>query len=124
MTGTIQGGKRAAETNRKIHGEDFYARIGKKGGQKSTHGGFASLKPGRDGLTGPERAKLVGSVGGFKSRRGPCARDKYGRALRKDGKVSNSGRPRKTEVVMPEEATKRVHLLRRIVNALRKGKDA
>lgn len=124
MSGTTEGGKRAAATNKKIHGEDFYARIDHKGGHNSTHGGFASLKPGKDGLTGPERAKLAGSVGGFKSRRGPCARDEYGRALRKDGKVSGSGRPRKTVIIVPEEATKRVHLLQRIVNTLRKGKDA
>lgn len=46
--------------------------MGKKGGKLSRGGGFASMKRGKDGLTGPERAKLVGTIGGFISRRGPA----------------------------------------------------
>lgn len=69
MTGTISGGKKAAETNKKLHGKDFYKRIGKKGGQNSTTGGFGSKKVGKDGLTGRQRASLAGAIGGFKSKR-------------------------------------------------------
>lgn len=69
MSGTKIGGLRAAQTNKKLHGPDYYAKIGSIGGKKSTTGGFASQKIGADGLTGPERAKLVGAIGGFKSSR-------------------------------------------------------
>lgn len=42
MSGTPSGGKRASETNRVKYGEDFYARIGAKGGsRKSQSKGFA-----------------------------------------------------------------------------------
>lgn len=33
MVGTKAGGLKAAETNRKLHGSDFYSKIGKKGGK-------------------------------------------------------------------------------------------
>lgn len=69
MAGTVSGGKRAAKTNKAIHGKDFYVRIGRKGGHNSTHGGFASDKVGKDGLTGPERARLAGAKGGTRSSR-------------------------------------------------------
>lgn len=69
MSGSVEGGKKAAKTNKERNGEDFYARIGSKGGQKSCNGGFASDKVGKDGLTGRERARLVGAKGGRKSRR-------------------------------------------------------
>lgn len=42
MAGTVEGGKRAAETNKRIHGEGFYARIGAKGGKNGHTGGFAA----------------------------------------------------------------------------------
>ncbi len=64
MTGTKAGGLKAAATNRKLHGEDFYKRIGARGGSKIT------LKPKGFGAN-PERAKLAGAKGGLKSRRGP-----------------------------------------------------
>ena len=32
MSGTVKGGKKAAETNRAKYGEDFYKEIGHKGG--------------------------------------------------------------------------------------------
>ena len=35
MAGTKEGGKKAAETNKKIHGANFYSEIGRKGGRKS-----------------------------------------------------------------------------------------
>ena len=70
MSGTIKGGKKAAETNKKKQGADFYARIGRMGGKKSTTGGFASKKIGLDGLSGLERAKIAGRKGGLLSKRG------------------------------------------------------
>ena len=75
MSGTKIGGRKAAETNRKLHGEDFYARIGKKGGQNGHVGGFNSKKVGRDGLTGFERARIAGAKGGRRSRRGPAKKE-------------------------------------------------
>ena len=71
MSGTVSGGKKAAQSNMKKHGKDFYKRIGQKGGKNSTRGGFASQKVGKDGLTGLERARLAGAKGGRKSRRKP-----------------------------------------------------
>lgn len=70
MTGTKEGGRKAAATNKLIYGEDFYARIGAKGGSRSTpYGGFGSKKIGPDGLTGLQRASIVGVKGGHISRR-------------------------------------------------------
>lgn len=70
MSGTVKGGKKASITNKLKHGEDFYKRIGRKGGKKSCNGGFASNKIGKDGLTGAERAKIAGRKGGSYSKRG------------------------------------------------------
>ena len=39
------------------------------GGKLSRHGGFASELVGKDGLTGRDRAKKRGAIGGRKSRR-------------------------------------------------------
>ena len=70
---------------------EYYSRLGKLGGTKSRGGGFACKKKGKDGLTGPERARLCGAVGGLSSRKPhKMARDKNGRAVRKDGKVWGS----------------------------------
>ena len=66
MSGTKCGGKKAAITNKIKHGSDFYARIGRKGGQNGHTGGFAS---------NPELAKLAGQKGGKISKRG-MSRDK------------------------------------------------
>lgn len=65
MTGTIAGGKLAAETNKKRWGKDFYAVIGKLGGVRggSPPGQFAH---------GKYDPSLAGSVGGKKSKRGPA----------------------------------------------------
>lgn len=71
MSGTKTGGQKAAATNKKKYGPDFYARIGFKGGSNGHNGGFASGTVGRDGLTGPERAKRAGAKGGAISKRGP-----------------------------------------------------
>ena len=63
MAGTKLGGLKAAETNKKLHGEDFYARIGQKGGQNGHTGGFAA---------NPTLARLAGAKGGRNSKRGPA----------------------------------------------------
>lgn len=60
MAGTLQGGKNAAETNKKKYGADFYKRIGAKGGKKGTTGGFYANR---------ELASKAGRKGGIKSRR-------------------------------------------------------
>lgn len=62
MSGTRIGGIKASETNRLRHGEDFYARIGRKGGSNGHTGGFAA---------NPELARRAGAKGGKMSHRGP-----------------------------------------------------
>lgn len=69
MVGTKAGGERAAATNKAKYGDNFYARIGQKGGRNSHTGGFASNVVGADGLTGRERAAVAGSKGGERSTR-------------------------------------------------------
>lgn len=63
----------------KKYGPDFYKRIGARGGANGKgpgyKGGFASNEVGEDGLTGRQRAKLAGAVGGKRSRRGPAKDD-------------------------------------------------
>ena len=61
MAGTKAGGQKAAKTNRERHGEDFYARIGKKGGHNGHTGGFCISH---------EWAAECGRKGGKISRRG------------------------------------------------------
>jgi hypothetical protein len=61
MAGTKLGGMRAAATNKKKYGDDFYSRIGGKGGRNGHTGGFASNH---------ELARIAGRKGGLKSRRG------------------------------------------------------
>lgn len=71
MAGTRTGGRKAAITNKRLHGEDFFKVQGSKGGRASNTGGFASDKVGSDGLTGRERASIAGKRGGSISRRKP-----------------------------------------------------
>jgi uncharacterized protein len=61
MSGTKSGGKRAALTNKQVHGEDFFRRIGAMGGLVSRGGGFTK-----------ETGALYGAIGGAMSRRGPA----------------------------------------------------
>ena len=61
MSGTTAGGKKASLNNKQLHGEDFYERIGRKGGQNGHTGGFASNH---------ELAKEAGRKGGRVSKRG------------------------------------------------------
>lgn len=60
MTGTLEGGKKAAKTNKTRYGKDFYARIGAVGGRNGHTGGFAA---------NPALARIAGAKGGKKSRR-------------------------------------------------------
>lgn len=76
MAGTVEGGRKAARTNRERHGKNFYQRIGAEGGRKGTTGGFASNAIGCDGLTGPQRARIAGAKGGRMSRRPKAEKQK------------------------------------------------
>ena len=60
MPGTVEGGRKAAETNKKRYGEGFYKKIGFAGGKKSRNGGFKAS---------PELASLAGQMGGLLSRK-------------------------------------------------------
>lgn len=59
MAGTKLGGLKAAKTNKKKHGKNFYREIGRKGGRASTTGGF---------YANPELAKRAGAKGGAATR--------------------------------------------------------
>ena len=61
MSGNKKGGLQARDTNKAKYGPDFYARIGRIGGQKGTTGGFAANR---------ELARIAGRKGGLVSRRG------------------------------------------------------
>lgn len=69
MAGSKIGGLRAAATNKRLYGANFYIVQGAKGGRAGRGGGFASTNVGSDGLTGQERARIVGQIGGQRSRR-------------------------------------------------------
>lgn len=60
MPGTKIGGIKAAQTNKKKWGKDFYKRIGALGGKKSQGGGFAANR---------ELAREAGRKGGLISRK-------------------------------------------------------
>ena len=61
MGGTIEGGRKAAQTTKERYGADHYAKIGAKGGKNGHTGGFKDR----------ELAIRAGRIGGLKSRRGP-----------------------------------------------------
>ena len=69
MSGTKVGGLKSRETIYKIHGADFYKRIGRMGGKAGdpTNKGFAS---------NIERARKAGAKGGKISKRGPAKKHK------------------------------------------------
>lgn len=102
MSGTKAGGMKAAATNKQKYGEGFYARIGRKGGQKGHTGGFASMDP--------ERVRECGRKGGSISRRGPA---------KKDG----NNKSKKTETIETPEHGKQenIHMWKRIFGG---GEDA
>lgn len=66
MAGTKAGGMKAAETNRKKYGTEFYRNIGRMGGKNGHTGGFAA---------NPELAKIAGAKGGRMSKRGKARKD-------------------------------------------------
>ena len=61
MAGTKEGGRKARETMYKMHGKDFYKRIGAIGGKHCGIKGFA---------LNPELARKAGAKGGKISKRG------------------------------------------------------
>lgn len=66
MCGTKAGGLRAAETNKKKYGEDFYVKMGKKGGLAQVPKGFSmNIK----------LARKAGRKGGKNSKRGPAKKE-------------------------------------------------
>lgn len=71
MAGNRAGGLKAAQTNRKRHGADFYADIGTKGGKLGHTGGFAHDKRTwlQKLLRKPKLASLAGKAGGRISKR-------------------------------------------------------
>lgn len=68
MSGTLAGGRKARDTNYKLHGKDFYKRIGSIGGQAPT------TKP-KGFAANPALAREAGRKGGKISRRGPTKDD-------------------------------------------------
>lgn len=67
MSGTKAGGKKAAKTNKKKQGKDFYSRIGKIGGRNGHTGGF---------FVNPILARIAGRKGGKVSKRGKSKKGK------------------------------------------------
>ena len=61
MAGSKLGGLKAANTNKRRYGNNFYAIIGYRGGTNGHTGGFAA---------NPELAKKAGAIGGKISKRG------------------------------------------------------
>ena len=61
MAGTREGGLQAAKKNKQRYGEDFYVKIGAKGGKAGNTGGFYANR---------ELAREAGRKGGTISRRG------------------------------------------------------
>lgn len=66
MAGTKAGGAKAAETNRKKYGTEFYRNIGRMGGKNGHTGGFAA---------NPELARIAGAKGGRISKRGKAKKN-------------------------------------------------
>lgn len=65
MGGTLIGGRKAAKTNKERYGDDFYKRLGEKGGKASAADGAI-----KGFAANNKRAKLSGQVGGKLSKRG------------------------------------------------------
>lgn len=65
------------QTIKDRYGEDYFRELGRKGGSAKykTPKGFASEIVGTDGLTGRERARIAGAVGGSISKRGPAKKE-------------------------------------------------
>jgi hypothetical protein len=79
MAGNSIGGAKAALTNKRIYGKDFYAHIGALGGsKKGVKKGFAIDKRTwwQKLLRRPTHAMITGKMGGKISRRGPAKKTK------------------------------------------------
>ena len=63
MSGTLAGGRKARDTNKKLYGDDYYVKMGAIGGKLGRTGGFAAGEEGR------KRARIYGAVGGRISRK-------------------------------------------------------
>lgn len=63
MAGTVAGAKKATETIKKKYGQEYFRRIGQKGGISGNTGGFYG---------NPEKAREAGHKGGHRSKRGPA----------------------------------------------------
>lgn len=61
MAGNKLGGQRASATNKERYGEDYYKKIGSKGGRAAGPKGFA--------LMDLEKVKAAGRKGGSRSKR-------------------------------------------------------
>lgn len=59
--GTLSGGLKASKTNKEKYGDDFYKRIGSRGGRARGPKGFARMDP--------EKRAEAGRKGGRRSRR-------------------------------------------------------
>lgn len=59
MAGSKLGGQKAALTNKRRYGANYYSMIGRKGGLKGTRGGFNVMKE-----EDPERLREVSRRGG------------------------------------------------------------
>ena len=82
MPGTKAGGLKAAKTNKLLHGDDFYAKIGKKGGQNGHTGGFAYNLA---------LAKAAGAKGGRKSKRGKAYKEKLEKNAKRIKELKEAG---------------------------------
>ena len=82
MPGNRIGGLKAAQTNLKKQGPDFYRRIGAKGGRNGSTGGFAGNSA---------AARAAGAKGGRISHRGPGVQDRLVKHLDKIMDAYNNG---------------------------------
>lgn len=91
MAGTRAGGLKAAATVRTKFGDNYYAEIGRKGGQNGHTGGFYADRA---------LARAAGAKGGRISRRGPARNTKK---IVRDGeeitRIFVHGAPSKTQKV-------------------------
>ena len=93
MSGTKAGGLKAAATNKKRTGDDFYARIGAKGGRNGHTGGFAADR---------ELARVAGAKGGRKSRRNGV-KNGEGKTVKKTKKITPKTTPRVKKILENHE---------------------
>lgn len=109
ISGTKAGGLKARATNTKRYGEEFYSRIGQKGGKVSRGGGFASDKITKDGLTGPERARLFGALGGILSVRGKAGEHKEKKAYTRKPTLDKMSVAELDDYIMRVDRVRKAH---------------